>query len=69
MAKQKKSGFKPIELEVTSSEENRVINSDWDYLWIGDISEGGRCYGTVPDKDVRRLRDRCNEILEHLKDT
>lgn len=30
------------------------------YLWIGGVA----CVGCVPDKDVQKLRDICNEILD-----
>lgn len=32
------------------------------YLWIGDDKDG--CYGCIPDKKVKQLRDWCNRILE-----
>lgn len=63
MSKPKKSGWMPIQLEVIGSDDHHIITSDWDYFWIGSRSMGGPCFGVVKDKDVERLRDRCNEIL------
>lgn len=32
------------------------------YLWIGTDEKG--CYGVVPDGEVERLRDWCDQILK-----
>ena len=60
----KKSGFRPIRLNCGKSSHDPELSSDWDYLWIGDETT---CYGVVPDKDVKRLRDRCTQILRNRK--
>lgn len=52
-----------ISLDPTISKgEIHYVGGASPYLWIG--ADKGGCYGCVPDKKVKQLRDWCNRILE-----
>lgn len=67
MARPKANEHEKLKLETTREQWAFIQPCDGpinerSYLWIGTYSEG--CYGTVAKhKDIRTLRDWCNQIL------
>lgn len=45
------------------NEKRCIVFTFGDYLWIGDPREGGACFGVVRDRDVTKLRDWCEQIM------